>query len=235
VAVSAVVVDPAITGTRANSTDREGWQRIPPVSRYLPSVVQKLPRQGEYDNVHIAPQMQVSLPAVPALFPGFGPVAVSMAPVCAHDCFHMHWRWGWGYRNVESLGWGPSGPNTIPGAPMVPLNQKIRIETPAFHAGLRYIAKASHQPAGQWSVIMHHGASYALHVKVDPIELLNTILGVLSPGLGLLVRAIRALVGSNSDLAWAWIYFFFQYWPTLHAPYFQENVLIHSLTALRRL
>jgi hypothetical protein len=50
-----------------------------------------------------------------------------------------------------------------------------------------------------------------------------------------MARAILAWVASNPDRAWAWIYFFFQYTPTPHAPHFKEAVLLHSLAALRRL
>ena len=62
----------------------------------------KLPRQGAFDNVHIAPQMEVSL-SVPVLG-GLPSTAVSMAPICAHDCFHMHWRWSQHYTEEHTLG-----------------------------------------------------------------------------------------------------------------------------------
>jgi outer membrane protein OmpA-like peptidoglycan-associated protein/subtilisin family serine protease len=226
-------VDPALTGTRTNGTDREVVNRV--TGSYGPSTVTKRPRQGEFDNVHIAPQMEVSLGAVPILFSGLGPLGVSMAPLCAHDCFHMHWRWGRGYVREHNLGWGPSGPYTEAGAPMVALNQKVEIELPAGHAGVRYRALSGRQPGGDWAVVMPHGAGYALQLRFDPVAFLPRLLAVLPVAMSPMARAILAWVASNPDRAWAWIYFFFQYTPTPHAPHFKEAVLLHSLAALRRL
>ena len=232
-ALRAVGVDPALTGTRTNGTDREIVNRV--TGSYGSSTVTKLPRQGEFDNVHIAPQMEVSLGSVPVLFSGLGPIGVSMAPLCAHDCFHMHWRWGRGYIREHNLGWGPSGPYTEAGAPMVALNQKVEIELPAGHAGIRYRANSTRQRGGDWAVVMPHGAGYALQLRFDPVAFLPRLLSMLPVAMSPLTRAILAWVASNPDRAWAWIYFLFQYMPTPHAPHFKEAVLLHSLGALRRL
>jgi outer membrane protein OmpA-like peptidoglycan-associated protein/subtilisin family serine protease len=240
-AISAVAVNPALTGARSDSTNRSTWNRAH--SRYDSTTVIKRPRQGEFDNVHIAPQMAASLPATtvsiptlpPVPFPGFGPVGVSMAPICAHDCFHMHWRWGWGFRHPQNMGFGARGPNSEPGAPMVPLNQKIKIEIPAGHAGIRYEATAYQQHAAEWAVIMHHGAAFALRVNIDPLRLIDRIMPIVSPVGGIIVHQIRNWITAHPDTAWAWVYFFFQYWPQTSAPFFRENVMIHNLTTLRRL
>lgn len=232
-AIRAVAVDPSNTGTRTNSSAREVVDRVH--ATYSATIVTKVPRQGEFDNVHIAPQMQVSLGSIPVLFSGLGPLGVSMAPVCAHDCFHMHWRWGLGYTHIEQTGWGPRGPYTEPGAPMVAPNQKIEIETPSGHAGIRYSASASRQRGGDWAVVMPHGAAYALQLRVDPLPALERILDELPGPLAALRRPIVSWVAAREERAWAWIYFFLQYTPTLRAPHFTEVVLLHSLSALRRL
>ena len=232
-AIRAIAVDPSITGTRTNSSDREVVDRVH--ATYSATTVTKVPRQGEFDNVHIAPQMQVTLGSIPLLFSGLGPLGVSMAPVCAHDCFHMHWRWGLGYTHIEQTGWGPRGPYTEPGAPMVAPNQKIEIETPSGHAGIRYSASASRQRGGDWAVVMPHGAAYALQLRVDPVRALERVLDELPGPLAALRRPIVSWVAAREERAWAWIYFFMQYTPTLRAPHFTEVVLLHSLSALRRL
>lgn len=232
-AIRAVAVNPANAGTRSDSRDREIVNRLH--ATYSATTVIKVPRQGEFDNIHIAPQMQVSLGSIPLLFSGLGPLGVSMAPVCAHDCFHMHWRWGLGYTHLEQSGWGPRGPYTEPGAPMVAPNQEIEIETPSGHAGIRYSATARRQRGGDWAVVMPHGAAYALQLRVDPVRALERILDELPEPLTALRRPILAWVAAREERAWAWIYFFLQYTPTLRAPHFTEVVLLHSLSALRRL
>jgi len=141
-AVHAVVVNPALTGTRVNTVERETLDRLH--GSYAPSAVSKVPRQGEFDNVHFAPQMQVelsprSLPGLGTVFSGLGPLGVTMAPVCAHDCFHLHWRWGKGYTKTYNLGWGPAGPYTEAGAPMVAPNQRVEIDVPAGRAAYAWI------------------------------------------------------------------------------------------------
>jgi len=232
-AIRAVVVDPAITGTRSNSTEREVVDRLG--GAHSPTTVTKVPRQGEFDNVHIAPQMRIALGSISPFFSGLGPLGVSMAPVCAHDCFHMHWRWGLGYTHIEQIGWGPRGPYTEPGAPMVAPNQKIEIETPSGHAGIRYRASASRQRGGDWAVVMPHGAAYALQLRLDPVRALDRILAELPGGLSALRGPIVAMVATSEERAWAWTYFLLQYTLTLRTPHFSEVVSLHSLSTLRRL
>ena len=168
--------------------------------------------------------MEISLGSIPVLFSGLGPLGVSMAPVCAHDCFHMHWRWGRGYTHIEQTGWGPRGPYTEPGAPMVAPNQTIAIETPAGHAGIRYRAHAHAQHGGEWAVILPHGAAYGLQLRIDPVRALDRVLSDLPGPLSHLRGPIVSWVAAREDRAWAWIYFFLQYTPTLRAPHFTEVV-----------
>ncbi|MBC8167845.1 MAG: hypothetical protein H7Y20_18495, partial [Bryobacteraceae bacterium] len=161
--------------------------------------VNKESRQGEFDNLHIAPRMileQSQLksnygPSIAELAPTFGsldslePSGIAMAPFCVHDCLHMHVRWAtWPGKNrscdptafapVNFRGWdGDLLPNAIPGAPMVPANQKVtlnlksRPQSPGDRSaplicGFEYVAEAESAKAGKWQIIMHHGASYSL-------------------------------------------------------------------------
>ncbi len=100
----------------------------------------KMPHQGEFDNIHMAPKLKMVhvthtslrrcwarlsrgdtrefFPVDPAQL---GLDDISMAPFCAHDYFHMHWRWGSGaLRDGLADGIRPR-----PGGwrPLVPLNQ----------------------------------------------------------------------------------------------------------------
>jgi subtilisin family serine protease len=238
-AIRFVAVDPSKTGTRTDSSNREIIDRVN--GTYSASVVTKVPRQGEFDNIHIAPQMEavigpthVPLP-VPITIPGIGPIPVSMAPVCAHDCFHLHWRWGQGYMPIQNLGWGARGAYTEAGAPMVAPNQKIECETPSGRPGLHYRATATRQRGGDWAYVLPHGGAYALQLAVDPARALDRLLSQLPRELAPLRAPIVSWVGSAADRAWAWIYFFFQYTPTLRAPHVADVIRLHSLSALRRL
>jgi hypothetical protein len=127
-----------------------------------PRTIHKVDRQGEFDNVHIAPRMDK---------PSFIYVDntslndIVMAPVCAHDCLHMHWRWGKALSDLrQNCGWGNGKPYADPGAPMVPETQSVWIKVLNDH-GFRYLAEDRAPPAGKWSVIMHHGAAYALQTN----------------------------------------------------------------------
>jgi hypothetical protein len=204
------IVDPARSGVRTDSTHRQELNRLTEV--HSPSTVEKVARQGDFDNVHIAPPMSVGpLSLGPVTLPA---TAVSMAPMCAHDCFHMHWRWSRHFTGLGQKGWGPSGPNSVDGAPMVPLNQTVSFATALGVPGFNYHAVANAQPTGQWAVIMHHGAGYAVRNRLSPSAMLTaalTAFGVPGP----IRRTITAAAGTAEDRLWAWTYFFFQKWPNL--------------------
>jgi hypothetical protein len=144
---SFVVVDPAKTGVRRDNTHRQALDRT---SETMTSTeVLKLPRQGAFDNIHIAPQMEVGL-SIP-LLGGIPTTPVSMAPLCAHDCFHIHWRWSQHFTSEQNLGWGLAGPYTPPGAPMTHPNQTVTIGIAAGTPGFRYHASAAaHPPTNGW-------------------------------------------------------------------------------------
>jgi hypothetical protein len=143
--------------------------------------VEKVPGQGEFDNLHLAPNLKLDLakwvympPSGDAFFPPspmeykVDPAAchtdkVWMAPFCSHDCFHTHVRWGAKESAEWTFGWNETGPYKVAGAPMVPLYQDVWLELhgPSSYS---YHAKSSyghqHVP-GTWDVLMHHGAAYA--------------------------------------------------------------------------
>ena len=114
--------------------------------------LRKVDRQGAYDNVHMAPSKMHTLS-------NGQPARIFMAPVCQHDCFHMHWRWASDFSAESVRGWSRSGPNTADGAVMVPLNQTVDIEVGAGPE-FTYFARAHGQGTGAWAVFFHHGAAY---------------------------------------------------------------------------
>jgi len=127
----------------------------------------KVAGQGEFDNLHIAPRMVAPLQVLKD-YPQVGSLkAISMAPFCAHDCLHTHWRWGVAKVNRKrQLGWQGMTPHALAGAPLVPANQKITVEviTPS---SFRYRAEVQGPVShGQWQVVNHHGSAYALSVTV---------------------------------------------------------------------
>jgi len=103
-------------------------------------------RQGVFDNVHVAPAM---------IYQG---AEASMAPLCHHDCLHMHWRWGEPFTDQPVTGWSGGKPYQKPGAPMIPENQILNVSVAG--ARVTYSPTATAAPAGQWQVFMHHGMGY---------------------------------------------------------------------------
>jgi hypothetical protein len=164
-----------------------------------PVEVRRCKRQGAFDNVHLAPAM-IAPPAVLAATRGMDPEEtlqnIVMAPICQHDCLHVHWRWGeglgngpahshlrgWaggkpyarsGYDNSDDhdkdeVGWAGGKPYARSGAPMVPENQTVRIRVRDGRQ-LTYTAEATGAPPGKWQIFFHHGAAYvlALHPLAD--------------------------------------------------------------------
>ena len=152
--------------------------------------LRKMPHQGEFDNVHLAPKLKLLkrvthmayrrqfgadhsdfIPLDDAKRAELGLDDISMAPFCAHDCFHMHWRWGSGASAKWARGWDQTSPHQVAGAPLVPLNQDV-------YMWLRGVASVSvhHQIgrgdgsvepllANEWQVVMHQGAAYAVKME----------------------------------------------------------------------
>lgn len=139
-----------------------------PVYRPTTRSVTKAAGQGEFDNLHLAPKMRVPatervyLPGVVQdSFSGFD--NITMAPFCVHDCLHVHTRWSTASTAVQTLGWqGEDSPNQIPGAPLVPSNQKVvfKLLSPS---SFQYCAEARGVRPGKWQIFFHHGLAYALN------------------------------------------------------------------------
>ena len=52
-------------------------------------------------------------------------------------------------------------PNAIPGAPLVPANQKVTLNLTSSHA-FEYVAETENAKSAKWQIMMHHGAAYSL-------------------------------------------------------------------------
>jgi hypothetical protein len=125
-----------------------------------PDIV-KMARQGQFDNVHIAPRMRLTMD----LHDGRGPSLVDddivMLNMCLHDCCHLHVRWSTFLTDSIIAGWKDGQPNAEPGAPAVPENQTVFASFPNEHT-LRYRAIAETVGAGALTVVCHHGLAYAV-------------------------------------------------------------------------
>jgi hypothetical protein len=154
---------------------------------FLPRVkvaLLKLPGQGTFDNVHMAPRMRAD--AVIGTKPMADPKwqssldtldTIVMAPFCEHDCMHTHWRWGAAFRDHPAAlnqlplrGFDASGeprftgagkPYQVVGNSMVPLNQNLDISF-GSNQQLVYSAQISDVAPGVWQPVYHHGSAYAL-------------------------------------------------------------------------
>jgi hypothetical protein len=131
-----------------------------------PDIV-KMARQGQFDNVHIAPRMKLTMD----LEDGRGPILVDddivMLNMCLHDCCHMHVRWSTFLTDPIIAGWKDGKPNAEPGAPAVPENQTVFASFPNEHS-LRYRAVAESVGAGDLTVVCHHGLAYAVDLWPGP-------------------------------------------------------------------
>ena len=142
---------------------------------YVYAKVLKMPRQGAFDNLHIAPAMIA--PAVIRKIRQSGSAGASwksldnihMAPVCHHDCFHLHWRWGAALHmpfEVRHLkGWGADGPYQEIGAPMIPKNQDLYVECPETNQVVYRVEIEDEISPLRWQVFMDHGAGYMVGLE----------------------------------------------------------------------
>ena len=137
------VVSPRFS-RRSNASARQVWDRS--TAAYGPSTVEKVERQGTFDNVHMAPIMN------------YKGAAAYMAPICQHDCVHIHWRWGAAYSDRPLMGWSGGKPYQRSGAPLIPENQTLRVSSSA--ATFRYMPEAEAVAAQEWQMFMHHGTGY---------------------------------------------------------------------------
>ena len=91
-----------------------------------------------------------------------------MAPFCAHDCFHMHWRWSDNHNNEEATyGWGPVKLRTCKvrsGLALGPLRTRDVSLQLLGDAEFSYLARAHGAPKDTWQPFCHHGGGYALRI-----------------------------------------------------------------------
>lgn len=132
---------------------------------YEPRVIKKQARQGEFDNIHLAPRMQLEVSASYGSEPPVLLEDIAMAPFCVHDCLHTHLRWGraGGDPPKAMLGFDNHGtPHAKDGAPHVPPNQHVFVRLTSQRS-FRYRAVATGPiRAGVWTCFMHHGLFYAV-------------------------------------------------------------------------
>ena len=129
---------------------------------YPDTAIVKTAGQGEFDSVHIAPKMIVPDGGLKGL-------KVAMAPICAHDCLHTHWRWSYNYGNaLHTRGYDASGVSyKKAGAPLAAPNQDIEL-APLGVAGFDYMATCRGPiPARTWQAMMTHGSAYSLAIMSD--------------------------------------------------------------------
>jgi hypothetical protein len=181
-------VDPSKVGERVVS---KGIRRESPFRVTDPyeasSSFKKLPGQGAFDNVHLAPPMQFSNPTGTTLPP------VVMAPFCEHDCLHTHTRWGLPIPLVprSNLGFAGRQPYAAKGAPLVPAGQSVFI-TRTSASSFRYRAQADPIAAGAWTVFNHHGSAYSLSIAA-PTEFGKARFGVAATVIQLVEPYTRGL------------------------------------------
>jgi len=161
------------------------FRGTPFLKAYVARDVRRVPRQGAFDNLHVAPRMRpvdASGTLVRPPGPPYHAEKVLMAPFCEHDCVHTHWRWGEFLKGPIAMGWSsdivdrkvPGKPCSKPGAPLVPDNQTVQIrvenastfEYQAVAEGKTLAERSGPIPAGTYTIINHHGSGYALFL--DP-------------------------------------------------------------------
>lgn len=137
------------------------------------TVIARVARQGPFDNVHLAPRMAMKLAGRPkwnaivdqqshAIDPArWGTEEVVMAPICAHDCFHMHWRWSDQSPGWWAWGWSEKEPYAVPGAVMIPHNQELDMQMRSERQ-IAYHSRAFNVQPNGITVFCHHGTAYAL-------------------------------------------------------------------------
>ncbi len=128
--------------------------------------IEKRPRQGEFDNIHVSPRLRLRATELQAMgLTGryWAPITsrsamrlddIVMAPFCAHDCFHQHWRWSPNSNmvagiNLWSKGWAVGGnPHSEEGVPLTPPNHDVQlvVHAPNVWTYLEH-ALPTHDPA----------------------------------------------------------------------------------------
>jgi hypothetical protein len=197
--------------------------------------VHKEPRQGEFDNVHLAPKMKLVRVSAMVFQPRPGQSQeisftvdrdkmrlddISMAPFCAHDCLHTHWRWGKPGTAKWVLGWDATGPYKVPGAPMVPQNQAVEVWFAArnamtYHVTVSPPAGASFIQPYTWQVLMYHGSGYAVAMDAWLKKAVDVGFHLLAPPPDF--RGEDGSIISPLDSSWSLLYWWCRYGAELTA------------------
>ena len=134
--------------------------------------IEKYPRQGAFDNLHVNADMGSD-----------GDRVIIAAPFCADVCLHLHVRWG--VLAAESatierapfLGWtGGRHPvaHAALGSPLVPPNQQVSfgITRPdAAQTKIRYVVQVSAPREGRRQVDSRAGHRFRLHLwRAGPVR-----------------------------------------------------------------
>lgn len=194
---------------------------------------QKAPFQGAFDNLHIAPRLKLlrvakvmgPLDAIAYLKEGEDPLTksfisvvpvgdtaplhldrIAMAPFCAHDCLHVHWRWATHASAKWVLGWNESDPYEEAGAPMVPRGQDVWLwfrseSTTTYHVK----AKIHGERAYDWCVLMHHGFGYAVSTEnVDMFQRAMSAVSLMAGQYVFMDADNNTITAVNSTAAYYW-------------------------------
>jgi len=163
-----------------------------------PSAIPKTARQGQFDNLHLAPRLKLDADVLARktgakTFSGGDVYAdtpttklmidtIAMAPFCSHDCFHMHWRWSEATDSEWCLGWGHNTANakpyTVAGAPLVPPGHDVDV-TLLSATEVIYSESALGEtmaaviPALKWEIFCYAGAAYAQGISDWKTEVMN--------------------------------------------------------------
>ena len=151
---------PAIADQKTFS--REVNQPPKALERPYTRKIEKRPRQGGFDNVHIHPNMGID---------DSGRQIVP-APFCGDLCLHVHWRWGLvalrGAIDRELFtGWGSGrmdrGAHTTDGAPLIPPNQhlEVNLEKQTAQTVMQYEVRADNPDFNAFQVFLEQGVGIA--------------------------------------------------------------------------
>ena len=164
----------------AGEREKAGLVKRHNAAGFNSDLVHKMPRQGAFDSIHVAPRMAAptsgsNAPVV--IDPKFGAWhfdKIAMAPFCFHDCMHTHIRWGLGSSKKINRGWDNAfNPCKTAGAPLAPHNQLVFLtlvspssftyraevfgtELPLLGRKVRTIRPST------WQIINSHGSAYAI-------------------------------------------------------------------------
>jgi hypothetical protein len=133
-----------------------------PLQRPYTRLVEKRPRQGGFDNVHIHPNMGID----------DNGQQIVPAPFCGDLCLHVHWRWGLvalqgAIDRQLFTGWGSGrmdrGAHTTDGAPLIPPNQhlEVNLEKQTGQTVMQYEVRADDPDFNAFQVFLEQGVGIA--------------------------------------------------------------------------